>query len=81
MYLYKFPDDYKVSCHLFQSYIVLCHYQCYVHLSKLLFFSLILLQLWSIGLISQFLDHFTDSRTPWTGDQLVARPLPKRRTT
>jgi hypothetical protein len=27
---------------------------------------------WSIGLISQFLDHFTDSRTPWTGDQFVA---------
>jgi hypothetical protein len=37
------------------------------------------LPLWSIGLISQFLDHFTDGRTPWTGDQLVARPLPKHR--
>jgi hypothetical protein len=24
---------------------------------------------------------FTDGRTPWTGDQLVARPLPKHRTT
>jgi hypothetical protein len=24
---------------------------------------------------------FTDGRTPWTGDQLVARPLPKQRTT
>jgi hypothetical protein len=24
---------------------------------------------------------FTDGRTPWTGDQLVARPLPKYRTT
>jgi hypothetical protein len=24
---------------------------------------------------------FTDCRTPWTGDQLVARPLPKHRTT
>jgi hypothetical protein len=22
-------------------------------------------------------DHFTDGRTPWTRDQLVARPLPK----
>jgi hypothetical protein len=26
-------------------------------------------------------DHFTDGRTPRTGDQLVARPLPKHRTT
>jgi hypothetical protein len=24
---------------------------------------------------------FTDGRTPWTSDQLVARPVPKRRTT
>jgi hypothetical protein len=24
---------------------------------------------------------FTDDRTPWTGDQLVARPLPTHRTT
>jgi hypothetical protein len=24
---------------------------------------------------------FTDSRTPWTSDQLIARPLPKHRTT
>jgi hypothetical protein len=35
-----------------------------------------LLPFWSIGLISQFLDHFTDGGTPWTGDQLVVRPLP-----
>jgi hypothetical protein len=26
-------------------------------------------------------DHFTDSMTPWASDQLVARPLPKHRTT
>jgi hypothetical protein len=39
-------------------------------------FFLLLLPLWSIGLIYQFLDYFTDGRTPWTGDQLVARPLP-----
>jgi hypothetical protein len=24
---------------------------------------------------------FTEGRTPWTGDQLVARPLPKHRAT
>jgi hypothetical protein len=32
-------------------------------------------------LIFQFHDHFTDGRTPWTSDQLVAWPLPKHRTT
>jgi hypothetical protein len=34
-----------------------------------------------MGLISQFLDHFADGRTSWTGDQLGTRPLPKHRTT
>jgi hypothetical protein len=29
----------------------------------------------------QFHNHCTDGRTPWTSDQLVARPLPKHRTT
>jgi hypothetical protein len=29
----------------------------------------------------QFHDHFTDGRTPWVSDQLVARPLSKYRTT
>jgi hypothetical protein len=28
-----------------------------------------------------YFDHFTDGRTPWTSDQLVAKPLPKHRTT
>jgi hypothetical protein len=28
----------------------------------------------------QFLNLYTVGRTPWTGDQLVARPLPARRT-
>jgi hypothetical protein len=28
-----------------------------------------------------FHDHFTDGRTPWASNQLVARPLPKYRTT
>jgi hypothetical protein len=49
-------------------------------IQKLIFF-LLLLPRWSIGLIYRFLDHFRDGRTPWTGDQLVARPLPKHRTT
>jgi hypothetical protein len=43
-----------------------------------------------LPLCSQFLEHradfsvfwsFTGGRTPWTGDQLVARPLPKHRIT
>jgi hypothetical protein len=29
----------------------------------------------------QFLNPHTDGRTPWTGDQLVARSVPARRTT
>jgi hypothetical protein len=38
--------------------------------------SLLLLPLWSIGLISQFHDHFTEGRTPWTGDlSLLLLPL------
>jgi hypothetical protein len=32
-------------------------------------------------LLLQFHDHFIVGRTPWTSDQLVARPLPKHRTT
>jgi hypothetical protein len=40
-----------------------------------------LLPFWGIRLIFQFLDHFTDGRIPWTGDQLVARPLPIYRIT
>jgi hypothetical protein len=34
-----------------------------------------LLPIWNMELISQFLDHFKDGRTPWTGDQLVARQI------
>jgi hypothetical protein len=33
------------------------------------------------SLIFQFHNHFTDGRTPRTPGQLVARPLPKHRTT
>jgi hypothetical protein len=36
---------------------------------------------WNIGIICQFHDHFTNGRTSRTSDQLVARPLLKRRTT
>jgi hypothetical protein len=37
------------------------------------------LQLWVLASF-QFLDLFTIDRTPWTINQLVARPLPKYRT-
>jgi hypothetical protein len=46
-----------------------------------IFFSLALQPPWALASAFQFHDHFTDSRTPWTSDQLVARPLPKHRTT
>jgi hypothetical protein len=29
----------------------------------------------------QFHDHFTEGRIPWASNQLVARPLPKHKTT
>jgi hypothetical protein len=40
--------------------------------NKFIYFFL-LLPLWSIELISSVSSSFTDGRTPWTGDQLVAR--------
>jgi hypothetical protein len=52
-----------------------------ITIKPLAVFSIFLLPLWSIGPISQFLDRFTDGRTHSTGGQLVARPLPKNRTT
>jgi hypothetical protein len=45
------------------------------------FFSLALQPPWALASEFQFHDHFTDGRAPWSGDQLVARPLPKHRTT
>jgi hypothetical protein len=46
-----------------------------------LFVSLALQTLRPWPLIFQFYDNFTEGRTPWTSDQLVAKPLPKHRTT
>jgi hypothetical protein len=45
------------------------------------FFPLVLQPPWALASAFQFHDYFTDGRTPWTSDQLVARPLPKHRTT
>jgi hypothetical protein len=36
---------------------------------------------WALASAFQFHNHFTDGGTPWASDQLVARPLPKHRTT
>jgi hypothetical protein len=36
---------------------------------------------WALDSDFQFHDYFTDGRTPWTSDQLVARPLANHRTT
>jgi hypothetical protein len=44
---------------------------------QFLFFLLALQPLWAV---CQFSDIFTAGRTPWTGHQLVSRPLPKHRT-
>jgi hypothetical protein len=48
---------------------------------NLSFFLLALQPPWALASAFQFHDHFTDGRTPWTSDQLVARPLPKHKTT
>jgi hypothetical protein len=45
------------------------------------FFPLAVQPPWALASDFQFHDHFTEGRTPWTGDQLVSRPLPKHRTT
>jgi hypothetical protein len=45
------------------------------------FFHWLYSPLWTLASAFQFHDHFTDGRTPWTSNQLVARPLPKHRTT
>jgi hypothetical protein len=50
------------------------------HLTKHSFFlNPFLLYLYGVDVV--FFYHFTDGRTPWTSDQLVARPLSKHRTT
>jgi hypothetical protein len=45
------------------------------------FFSLAVQPPYTLASDFQFHDHCTDGRIPWTSDQLVARPLPKHRTT
>jgi hypothetical protein len=42
------------------------------------FFLMTLQPLWTLAAF-QFSDLFTIGRTPWTSDQLIARPLPKHR--
>jgi hypothetical protein len=37
-----------------------------------------LLRLWSIRLIFQFLDHYTDGKTHWMGDQIIRIFVPGR---
>jgi hypothetical protein len=56
------------------------HVLCVTYDHKLLFYygSTAPFGLWPLF---QFLNLYTVGRTPWTGDQPVARPLPKYRTT
>jgi hypothetical protein len=43
------------------------------------YFSLAQQPPWVLASDLQFHDHFTDGRTPWMSDQVIARPLPKHR--
>jgi hypothetical protein len=43
--------------------------------------SMALQPLWTLAAFFQFLNLYTDRRTPRTSDRPVARPLPKQRTT
>jgi hypothetical protein len=54
---------------------------CMLSVSENIFFSPDLEPLWALASDFKFHDHFADGRIPWTSDQLVARPLPKHRTT
>jgi hypothetical protein len=54
------------------------HGYIYIYLSVYLWFYSLLLNL---GRSFSFLTFYRDDRTPWTGDQPVARPLPTHRTT
>jgi hypothetical protein len=54
-------------------------YLCFIY--SYFFFPLALQPPCILAFDFQFYDHFTDGRTPWTSDQLVAKPLPKHRTT
>jgi hypothetical protein len=47
---------------------------------RFIFFLLALQPPWTLAPDFQFHDHFTDDRTPWASDQLIARPLPKHTT-
>jgi hypothetical protein len=64
-----------------QAYSLVYNYDASFAGVNHLFLSLALQPHWALASAFQFHDHFTDDRTPWTSDQLVARPLPKHRTT
>jgi hypothetical protein len=72
--------DCKTTMHaVIESYF----YQCNTIILIILISSppLVLQPPWALASAFQFRDYFTDGRTPCTSDQLVARPLPKHRTT
>jgi hypothetical protein len=86
LYLYQLkPHVVSVSCcHFFIPCSFFAQFPRISIERALLFFfslSLALQPPWALASDFQFHDYFTDGRTPWTSDQLVARPLPKHRTT
>jgi hypothetical protein len=73
-YLFRFGYNESATNHMFSI--------CLIEPGILtIFFSLALQPAWALASDFQFHDHFTDGRTPWMSDQLVARPLPEHRTT
>jgi hypothetical protein len=71
------------SCNIHFDVILSSILRCYsgITLEDLLLLQWLYSPLLGPGLFFSFLIIFTDGRTPWTSDQLVARPLPKHRKT
>jgi hypothetical protein len=55
--------------------------RCFSWFNNCLYFSLVLQPPWALAFDFYFHGYFTDGRTPCTSDELVARFLPKHRTT
>jgi hypothetical protein len=65
---------------IFSFHFPICLHGVIMHKNNF-FFSLALQPPWALASTFNVIIIFTDGRTPWASDQLVAIPLPKRRTT
>jgi hypothetical protein len=61
----------------------ICEIRMFIYNRRVLHYLLLSLYgpLLDLGRFFQFLILYTNGRTPWTGDQPIARPLPTHRTT